>query len=144
MNGPGQIVFVLLCLGTILLVLLGFELFIFRLACLLCKVPQPGFLRSIGMVGVLLVVPGIVDAAVGTGLLEAYKAGGYPLWEAGLVQFFLALPIHMILCSTIHAKMMNLRLGDGLTVWFVEKLLKLVVVLIAAGVVAALLLLGKN
>jgi len=143
MNGPGQIVFVFVCLATILFVVLGFELFIFRLACLLCKVPQPGFIRSMGMVAVLLIVPAIVDAAVGTGLIEAYKAGGYPLWEAGLVQFFLALPIHMVICSAIHAKMMNLRIGEGLTVWFVEKLLKLVLVMLLAGVVAAILLLGK-
>lgn len=144
MNGPGQVVFVFLCLATILMIVLGFELFIFRLACLLCKVPQPGFLRSMGMVAVLLVVPGIVDAAVGAGLLEAYKAGGYPLWEAGLVQFFLALPIHMVICSAIHAKMMNLRVGEGLTVWFVEKLLKLLVLMLVAGVVAAIMLMGKN
>lgn len=139
----GQVIAALLCLLAVLLVALGFEIFVFRLACLLCGVPQPGLTRTVGMVAVLLVVPAIVDAVIGTGLIEAYKAGRYPLWEAGLVQFFLALPIHMTICSFIHAQMMNLRVAEGVAVWFVEKLLKLVVVLVVVGAVALLLVAGQ-
>jgi hypothetical protein len=132
-----------MCLLSVALIVLGFEIFVFRLACLLCRVPQPGLIRSIGMVVVLLVVPGVVDAVIGTGLAEAYRRGGYPLWEAGIVQFFLALPIHMLICSTIHAKMMSLSIREGISVWFVEKLLKLVVVLLFAGFVSLLFVLGQ-
>ncbi|MGL6074998.1 MAG: hypothetical protein ACRC8S_12635 [Fimbriiglobus sp.] len=139
----GPLVVALVCLGVIGVIWLGFEIFVFRLACLICKVPQPGMFRSIGMVLILLIVPGVVDGIIGGALTEAYRAGGYPLWEAGLVQFFLALPIHMLICSWIHAKMMSLTLGEGLAVWFVEKLLKFVVLLLIVGAISLLLVLGQ-
>ena len=138
-----QLVPALACLGMVLLTVLGFEVFVFRLSCLICRVPQPGLVRSFGMVGVLLFVPAVVDAAFGAGLTQVYRAGGYPLWEAGLVQFFLALPAHMAICSLIHAQMMNLKLGEGLAVWFVDKLLKAVVLLTLVGGVALLLTMGR-
>ena len=135
MNG-GQVFATLLCFAGVIFVLLGFEITVFRIACLACRVPQPGFFRSIGMVMVLLVVPAVVDGIVGSVLFELYKASNYPLWEAGLVQFFLALPIHMAICSTIHAKMMSLRLGQGIEVWFVEKVMKFTLLLLIVGAVA--------
>ena len=140
---PAQLVPVLVCLGVVMLTLLGFEVFVFRLSCMICGVPQPGLFRSFGTVSVLLLVPAVVDAVFGAGLTQAYRAGGYPLWEAGLVQFFLALPAHMAICSFIHAQMMNLKLGEGLAVWFVDKLLKAVVLLTLVGGVALLLVLGQ-
>ena len=140
---PAQVVPLLVCVGMVMLTVLGFEVFVFRLSCLICRVPQPGLVRSFGMVGVLLFVPAVVDAVFGAGLAEAYRAGGYPLWEAGLVQFFLALPAHMAICSFIHAQMMNLKLGEGLAVWFVDKLLKAVVLLTLVGGVALLVVLGR-
>ena len=140
---PAQLVPAVVCLGMVLLTVLGFEVFVFRLSCLICRVPQPGLVRSFGMVGVLLFVPAVVDAAFGAGLTQVYRAGGYPLWEAGLVQFFLALPAHMAICSLIHAQMMNLKLGEGLAVWFVDKLLKAVVLLTLVGGVALLLTMGR-
>ena len=140
---PAQVVTVLVCLGMVLLTVLGFEVVVFRLSCLICRVPQPGLFRSFGTVGVLLLVPAAVDAAFGAGLAEAYRAGGYPLWEAGLVQFFLALPAHMAICSFIHARLLNLDVGEGLAVWFVDKLLKAVVLLTLVGGVALLVVLGR-
>ena len=138
-----QLVPALVCVGAVLLVVLGFEVFIFRLSCLICRVPQPGLFRSFGTVSVLLLVPAVVDAVFGAGLAEAYRAGGYPLWEAGLVQFFLALPAHMAICSVIHAHLLNLKVGEGLAVWFVDKLLKAVVLLTLVGGVALLVVLGR-
>ena len=140
---PAQLVPALACLGVVTLTVLGFEVFVFRLSCLICGVPQPGLFRSFGMVGVLLFVPAAVDAAFGAGLAEAYRAGGYPLWEAGLVQFFLAMPAHMLICSCLHAQWLNLKVGEGLAVWFVDKLLKAVVLLTLVGGVALLLVLGQ-
>ena len=138
-----QVVPALVCVGVVLLTFLAFEVFVFRLSCLICGVPQPGLSRSFGMVGVLLFVPAVVDGVFGAGLTKVYRAAGYPLWEAGLVQFFLALPAHMAICSFIHAQMMNLKLGEGLAVWFVDKLLKAVVLLTLVGGVALLLVVGR-
>jgi len=139
---PAQVVPALICVGMVLLTLLGFEVFVFRLACLICRVPQPGLVRSFGMVGVLLTAPAVVDALFGAGLAEAYLAAGYPLWEAGVVQFFLALPAHMAICSLIHAQMMGLKAREGVAVWFVDKLLKAVVLAALLLGVALLLVIG--
>jgi hypothetical protein len=136
-NNPAQVVAVLLCLGTVLFAVLAFEVGAFRLACRLAGVPQPGALRTVGIVLTLLVVPTVADAILAAGLAEVYVAGGYPLWEAGIVEVFVALPVHMAICAAIHARMMNLRLGEGLSVWFVEKALKLGLLLAAVGLVAA-------
>ena len=140
---PAQLVLTLVCLGMVLLTVVGFEVFVFRLACMICRVPQPGLLRSFGMVSVLLTVPAVVDAVFGAGLTQVYRAGSYPLWEAGVVQFFLALPAHMAICSFTHAQMMGLKVAEGLAVWFVDKLLKAVVLLIVVGGVALLFLIGR-
>ncbi|OWK36141.1 hypothetical protein [Fimbriiglobus ruber] len=137
---PGQVFAVLCCLGFMLAIVLAFEVAVFWLACALCKIPQPGFFRTCGIVVMLLVIPAVVDGIFGAILYEVYTATAYPLWEAGVVQFFLALPVHMAICSFIHAKMINIRLGQGLAVWLVEKLLKLTLVVAAVGVTAVLVL----
>jgi len=137
---PGALLAVLVCLGVVVATVFGFEIAVFRLACRLCGVPQPGFARTVGMVSVLLVVPGLVDGVVYAGLHSAYQASSYPIWEAGLVQFFVALPVHMAICSAIHARMINIYLNEGVAVWFVEKLLKLALLLVVVGVVAAAVL----
>ena len=134
---------VLCCLGTVLLAAVAFEVGVFRLACGLCRVPVPPAGRTLGLVMTLLVVPAVADAIFSALLYEVYSAVGAPLWEAGLVQFFLALPAHMAICSAIHSKLMRLTLSDGLAVWLVEKLLKLALVLAAAGVVGGVVLVAK-
>ena len=143
MNGPAVILFAMLCLAMILFLVVSFEVATFLMACKLSDVPSPGLMRGFGIVMVLLVIPGIFDAIFGSVLFEIYKAADYPLWEAGLCQFFLALPMHMGLCAVIHAKMMGLKLGQGLTVWLVEKVLKLGVAAVIAGVVAMFFLAGQ-
>ena len=139
MNG-GQALGFLCCVGFVLFLVLGFEVAVFRLACAACRVPQPALPRTVGMVFVLLVVPAIVDGIFSGILYEVYTATQYPLWEAGVVQFFLALPAHMAICSAIHAKMMAIRVTQGVAVWLVEKLMKLALVAAVAGVVAVLVL----
>lgn len=142
MNGPQVLVF-LLCLGTVLAGIFAFEVAIFRIACGLCRVPRPGFFRTLGIVSVLLVVPAVVDAIFGGVLYEVYSAAGFPIWEAGIVQFFLALPVHMAICSTIHAKMMDVRVTQGLGVWLVEKFLKLILAVGLVAVVGLIVLVGR-
>jgi hypothetical protein len=141
---PAQIFIVLVCFGVILFTLLAFEIAIFRIACALCGVQSPGVFKTIGIVLILLVVPAVVDGGFSAILYEVYTATGYPLWEAGVVQFFLALPVHMFICSTIHAKMMSLRIGQGVGVWLVEKLMKLALLSILVGFVAVIVLIAGN
>lgn len=140
---PAQVIGVLCCLGTLATVVVAFEVGVFRLACALCRVPMPPHGRTLGLVMTLLVVPAIVDAVFSGLLYEVYKAMRAPLWEAGVVQFFLALPAHMAICSLLHARFMSLPLADGLAVWLVEKLIKLGLVSIAVTVVGAIVLVGK-
>ncbi|HET6574704.1 MAG TPA: hypothetical protein VFG68_13945 [Fimbriiglobus sp.] len=143
MNGA-QALGILCCLGFVLFVFVGFEVAVFRISCSLCQVPQPGVARTFGLVFLMLVVPAVVDGIFGGVLIEVYKASEYPLWEAGLVQFFLALPVHMAICSAIHARTVGIRVGQGISVWLVEKLLKLALLLAIVGVIAVLVLAGPG
>ena len=140
---PAQVFGVLCCLGTLLAAVVAFEVGVFRLACGLCRVPLPPHGRTLGLVLTLLIVPAVVDAVFSGLLYEVYTAAAAPLWEAGAVQFFLALPAHMVICSALHSRFMRLPLGDGLAVWLVEKLLKFALLLVAGIIVGGLVLLGK-
>ena len=140
---PGEALGVLCCLGFILFLILAFEVALFRISCALCRVPQPGLVRTAGVVLVMLVVPAVVDAVFGSVLFEAYRAAEYPLWESGLVGFFLALPVHMTICSAIHARMVRIRMTQGIAVWLVEKLIKLTLLVAVVGVIALLVLAGQ-
>jgi hypothetical protein len=140
---PGQVFGVLCCLGFLAAGVVAFEVGVFRLSCAICRVPMPPHGRTLGLVLTLLAVPALVDGAFSGILYELYTAQQAPLWEAGIVQFFLALPAHMVICSLLHAKAMRLPLGDGLAVWVVEKLLKLALVLFALAVVGVVVLIGR-
>jgi hypothetical protein len=142
LNGA-VIITAILCFAFIIFMVVAFEVAAFLVACRLSDVPSPGLMRGFGIVLVLLVVPAIFDALFGSVLFEVYKARNYPLWEAGLCQFFLALPMHMGICALIHAKMMSLKFGQGLTVWFVEKVLKFGIAAVIAGIVALFYLAGQ-
>ena len=47
-------------------------------------------------------------------------------------------------CSVIHAKVVRIRVTQGIAVWLIEKLIKLTLLTALAGFVALLLLLGKK
>ena len=140
MNPAVLLILLLLCALFMLGTLFVFEVVLFRVACALCRVPQPGAVRTVGLVTLLLVLPTVADAVLGTVLYEAYVAGEYPLWEAGVIEFILALPVHMVLCSAIHSWIMSIRVREGLTVWFVEKLIKLTIVAAVVGTFAVLVM----
>jgi hypothetical protein len=84
------------------------------------------------ILGAVFIAEGILGAAV----RAAYQAGGYPLWEAGLVIFFVGLPVHMLVSAAIHARLASQSFGDGLSVWFVEKSIKLMMALVLGGLLA--------
>ena len=140
----GQAIAVLLCLGTFLFLILAFEVAVFLIACAACRVPRPGVLRTVGLALLLVAVPSVVDAIFSGALYEIYKATNYPLWEAGLVSFFISLPVHMTICSVIHAKVVRIRVTEGVAVWLVEKLIKLTLLTALVGMIAVLLLLSKG
>jgi len=141
---PAQLIFSLCCLGFILIVVLAFEVLIFRAACSLCHVHQPGFLRTIGLVVTILTVLTGVNAVLSGVLYEVYTATNYPLWEAFLVDFFLALPIHMGICTVIHSKFVRIPMSHGLSVWLVEKLIKFALGVVLVGVIALIIAIGKG
>ncbi|MGL6096018.1 MAG: hypothetical protein ACRC7O_09515 [Fimbriiglobus sp.] len=135
-------VFVFLCAGVMLLAYLAFEVGLFRLSCLVCGVPRPGAAKSVGVVLGLLLAPILTDGIQTAIVVEVYQFAGYPLWEAGVVNFVLALPVHLLLCSALHARMMGLTFRECLPVWFVEKSIKFGLLLIALGVAAVFVFAG--
>ena len=137
---PGALLIFLFCILFFLGAMFVFEVVLFRVACALCRVPQPGAIRTVGLVTLLLALPIFADTALGAVLYEAYLAGDYPLWEAGVIEFILALPVHMVLCSAIHSWMMSIRVREGLSVWFVEKMIKLTILAAVVGTFAVLVL----
>ena len=138
---PAAVIFVLCCVAVAAAAVLAFEVAVFRIACGLCRVPRPGPVRTVGLVLALLAVLTVVDAVASAVLYEAYTAAGYPLWEAGLVDFLLSLPIHMVICSTLHAQFLRVPFGQGLAVWLVERLIKFALVAAVVAVVVVWLLL---
>ena len=132
MKGP-QLLLFLACGAFVLLAYFVFEVLVFRYSCKLARVPRPSLLRSISIVIVVLFAVSVAEGALGSIIREAYVAGGYPLWEAGFVAFFLGLPVHMAVCSALHAKMLGRPLSEGLSVWIVEKSIKLGLISVGAG-----------
>ena len=143
MNG-GQFIVALFCLGLIGFFFIGFELLVFRVACAVCSVEQVSFIRAMSLLAAIKLVPWIVIGLLSGLLYAAYERANYPLWEAGIVWFLLALPIQMALCGVIHAKIMNIRLGEGVAVWFVEKTVKSILLLAIIGVIALFILFGRG
>ena len=138
-----QLALFLGCAAFVLVAYFLFEVMLFRWSCRLAKVPQPGVLRSVAIVLSVLFAVSVAEGALGSVVTEAYNLGGYPLWEAGFVAFFLGLPVHMAVCSSIHAKMLRRPLSEGISVWLVEKSIKLGLISIGLGIVALLILASK-
>lgn len=133
------------CIGFLVLVYLIAEVLLLRLACRIARVNPRTVFRSIGLVLASLFVGALAEGALGWGVERAYSLGGFrdKIWEAGLVGFFVGLPLHMVLISFLHAKMMRVTFGEGLSVWFVDKAMKLAIGGAALGLFVALLALQR-
>ncbi len=115
-----------------------FEVSMFRFSCRVAKVALPAPLRVLSVVFVSIVI-GLVTASVLAGMIERiYTLGGFPIWEVSLVGVFVELPVHMLLVSAMHSRMTGIGYRDALAVWFVEKLIKLIML----AVMVAFILLG--
>ncbi len=134
-----ELLIVVACIGFAVGVYLAVEVLLFRLACKLTRVDPRSMLKSIAFTLITLVAVFLVEGLLG-GLVERiYTGGGFPLWEAGVVGFFLGLPIHMGLVSFIHARFLRIPFSDALAVWFVDKSMKLAIGGVALGLFALLL-----
>jgi hypothetical protein len=133
------------CLAFVVLVYLAAEVLLLRLACRITRVNPRTVFGSIGLVLASLFVGAIAEGALGWGVERAYSLGGFrdKIWEAGLVGFFVGLPVHMLLISFLHAKMMRVTFAEGLSVWFVDKAMKLLIGGVALGLFVALLSLQR-
>ena len=115
------------CAAFFVAVYLTAEVLLLRLACRIARVNPRTVFKSVGLVLASLFVGAVAEGALGWGVERAYSAGGFPIWEAGLVGFFLGLPVHMLLISFLHAKMMRVTFGEAMSVWFVDKAMKLAI-----------------
>jgi hypothetical protein len=125
------------------MVYLSFEVLVFRFACRLARVPQPTPARTIGMTIAILISAIVAEGVLNGLIVQAYKQARFPLWEAGLVGFFLGLPVHMALASVLHAKIIGATISEALSVWFVEKSLKLGLAAVAFGGIGLVLLIQR-
>jgi hypothetical protein len=133
------------CIAFVVMIYLMAEVLLLRLACKIARVNPRTVFASIGLVLASLFVGALAEGALGWGVERAYSLGGFrdKLWEAGLVGFFVGLPLHMLLISFLHAKMMRVTFGEGLSVWFVDKAMKLAIGGAGLGLFVALLSLQR-
>jgi hypothetical protein len=116
-------------------VLLFLLTYVFRQSCVLCGLPKPSVLGAAGIMLVTVVSVGVAESVMGEIVRLAGERAGLPRWESGIVTFFLALPIDLLISSAIHAGLMGIRFGKGIEVWFVQRLIYLT--LLAAVVFVA-------
>ncbi len=139
-----QVLLVVTCGLFVVMAYFAFEVMLFRLSCALARLPRPSVPRSVGIVFAVALAVSVAEGLLGVGVTEAYLAGGYPLWEAGLVGFFLGLPLHMLVCAYIHSRMAGIRFDDGIAVWMIEKSIKFGVLLVGGAVVGLIFLIGRG
>jgi hypothetical protein len=139
-----QVLLVVTCGLFVVMAYFAFEVMLFRLSCALARLPRPSVPRSVGIVFAVALAVSVAEGLLGVGVTEAYQAGGYPLWEAGLVGFFLGLPLHMLVCAYIHSRMAGIRFDDGIAVWMIEKSIKFGVLLVGGAVAGLIFLIGRG
>lgn len=141
-----QLVLFLFCcvVGILLIPLTLFVLtYVYRVACVLCGLPRPSVLNASGVMLVTVVCVGLAESIMGAFVEFACHAARLPPWEAGVIIFFLVLPIDLVISSGVHAGLMGVRFGKGIEVWFVQRLIYLSL-LAAVAFVAAVVVLIQN
>jgi hypothetical protein len=131
-------------LGVLLIPLVLFLLtYVYRLSCVLCGMARPSVLNASGVMLVTVVTVALAESIMGAFVEFACQAARLPPWEAGVIIFFLVLPIDLVISSGVHAGLMGVRFGKGIEVWFVQRLIYLSLVA-AIAFVAALVVLIQN
>ena len=133
------------CFFAILLVpvVLFLVTYIFRVSCKLCGLPKPSVINAAGIMFVSWVSVLIAETILEIVVKETGRAAGLPRWESGIITFFLALPIDLVISSGLHAGLMGIKIGKGIEIWFVQRLIQLSIVA-AIAFVAALVYLAQN
>ena len=141
----GGLLLLACCFLAILLIPLVLFLltYVYRLACVLCGLPKPSVLTASGVMMVTIVSVALAESIMGAVVELSCDAAGLPRWEAGVITFFLFLPIDLVISSGIHAGLMGIRFGKGIEVWFVQRLIQLSIVA-AVAFVAAIVVLIQN
>jgi hypothetical protein len=105
--------------------------YIFRLSCVLCGLPRPSLLAASAAMLINLAVIVLAEAVMKRLVEVSCRAAGFPDWEAGLIVFFLALPVDLVISSGLHAALMRVPFGKGIEVWFVQRLIYLSIAVVA-------------
>ena len=123
----GGLLLLACCFLAVLLVplILFLLTYVYRLACVLCGLPRPSVLTASGVMMVTIVSVALAESIMGAVVELSCDAAGLPRWEAGVITFFLFLPIDLVISSGIHAGLMGIRFGKGIEVWFVQMLIYL-------------------
>lgn len=141
----GGLLLVACCVFAVLLIPLTLFLltYVYRLSCVLCGLPRPTVLNASGVMLVTVVSVALAESVMGAVVEMACHAAKLPGWEAGVIIFFLVLPIDLVISSGIHAGLMGIRFGKGIEVWFVQRLIYLSLAA-AVAFVAAVVVLIQN
>ena len=141
----GPVVLLACCFFLILLlpVILFVVTYIFRISCTLCGLPKPGVLNAAGIMFVSWVCVVIAETILRLVVEAGGKAAGLPRWESGIITFFLALPVDLVISSGMHAALMGIKFGKGIEIWFVQRLIQLSIVAVIVFL-AVLVFLAQN
>jgi hypothetical protein len=140
-----QVVVLLCCFFLILLlpVILFAITYVYRLSCTLCGLPKPAVLPAAGVVLVTWVSILIAETIMGSVVEYTCDKAGLPRWEAGVIFFFLFFPVDLVIASTIEAGLMGVKVGKGIELWFVQRLIYLSIA-VAVAFVAVIVVLVRN
>ena len=111
---------------------------VFRQSCVLCGLPRPSVATAAGVMLLIRVSTTVSEAVMNAVVQESCRAAGLPPTAAGIIVFFLLLPIDLVISAALHAALMNIRFGKGIEVWFVQMLIYLAVGVLVGAVVLAI------
>ena len=116
---------------------------VFRQACVLSGLPKPSVATAAGVMLLIRVSTTVSEAVMNVIVQETCRAAGLPRWEAGIIVFFLLLPIDLLLSAALHAMLMNIKFGKGIEVWFIQMLIYLAIGIVA-GLVGLIIYVGMK
>ena len=116
---------------------------VFRQACVLSGLPKPSVTTAAGVMLLIRVSTTVSEAVLNVIVQESCRVAGLPRWEAGIIVFFLLLPVDLLISAGLHAMLMNIRFGKGIEVWFIQMLIYLAIGILA-GVAALLIYIGMK
>jgi hypothetical protein len=136
---------IIFCFVLLMLVPLALFLvtFIYRWSCSLCGLPKPTVLVAAGIMFVAWLSLGMAVGVLRAVVVSACTAAELPRWEAGLITFFLALPLDLVVSASIESGLMGARFGKGVEMWYTQRLIQLTLVA-SIGLVVGLIILFQQ